>query len=1017
MPNFRNHTKDELNGVLEKIREARYEIIGELSITAWVTEEPVSFNNRKTGEKKELRTGDKWGNLFDCAWFHFTADVPRKAKDKKIVLLIDVNGELCVFDSAGMPVRGLTSKASIFSRELGAPTKRVLHISNRSLEVGSVDIWADAGCNDLFGELQENGTVKEAFIAICNDDIRSFYYDFEVLYGLMKVLVPETARYNRIYNSLMEAGFILKTFSSDEIQKAGNILAPELQKLGGDPSLTISAVGHAHIDLAWLWPIRETKRKGARTFATVLGLMERYPDYVFGASQPQLFQWMKDSYPSLYEKIKERIKEGRLEVQGAMWVEADTNIPSGESLIRQIFYGKKFFRNEFGREINYLWEPDVFGYSAALPQILKKSGVDYFITQKLSWNLINRYPHHSFKWKGIDGSEVLTHLLPEETYNSPASPGAVLKIEQNYLDKGVSDQCLMAFGIGDGGGGPGAEHLERLKRMKNLAGLCPVEQRTVTDFLAIWEKDKERFATWDGELYLERHQGTFTTQCKSKWYNRRMEIRLRELEWKAVLSGLVSGAEYPAEPLERIWKEVLLYQFHDIIPGSSIKRVYDESLQRYSQMLEETEKLISDHESHIVKNIDTSSSKKPYVIQNSLSWEREEWVKVEKTWRKILVPAMGYVVIDGVSVGSLASNQPIALTTKLENEFLVIIFNDDGSIKSIIDKEFQQEVLSPSGMGNCVSIYEDNGDAWDFSLTYREKKPDVFVLINFETEIDGPKASITHFYKYQKSEMKQQIVLIQGSRRIDFITWINWQEPAKMIKTSFPLAVKADHAVCEIQFGSLKRPTYSNTTWDMAKDEVPAQKWVDISGRHYGVALLNDSKYGYRVKDSTLELTLLRCVRYPGPLVDKGDSSDRVSGYTDLGEHNFTYSLYPHPGDYIEGAVVQAGYELNIPLEIQHCSSGKGHLPSSFSYMFVESSFVIIEMVKKAENGSEIIVRLYESVGEQCKTGLQLNFPVTKALLVNLMEDEIGELSVDEGRVELDFTPFEILTLRLSVVW
>ncbi len=574
----------------------------------------------------------------------------------------------------------------------------------------------------------------------------------------------------------------------------------------------------------------------------------------------------------------------------------------------------------------------------------------------------------------------------------------------------------MAFGIGDGGGGPGAEHLERLKRMKNLAGLCPVEQRPVADFLAIWEKDKDRFATWDGEFYLERHQGTFTTQCKSKWYNRRMEIGLRELEWKAVLSGLVSGTEYPSGPLERIWKEVLLYQFHDILPGSSIKRVYKESLERYAFMLKETEKLISEHESNIIKNIDTSHSKNPYVIQNSLSWEREEWVQVENTWRKILVPAMGYVVMDGVSVDSFVSNQSIALVDKLENELLVIIFNDDGSIKSIFDKELHQEILSPVGMGNCVSIYEDDGDVWDFSLNYREKPPDTFVLISSETEIDGPKASITHFYKYQKSEMKQQVVLTEGSRCIDFITWINWQEPAKMIKTGFPLAIKADHAVCEIQFGSIKRATHSNTTWDMAKDEVPAQKWVDISSRHYGVALLNDSKYGYRVKDSTLELTLVRCVRYPGPLVDKGDSSREISAYTDLGEHNFTYSLYPHPGDYAEGGVVRAGYELNIPLAILPCSSGKGPLPSTFSYMLVESPSVIIETVKKAEGGSEIIVRLYEAAGESCHTALQLNFPVMKALLVNLMEEPIGEISVREGRVELDFNPFEILTIKLSVI-
>ncbi|MCF6335961.1 MAG: glycosyl hydrolase-related protein, partial [Spirochaetales bacterium] len=326
---------------------------------------------------------------------------------------------------------------------------------------------------------------------------------------------------------------------------------------------------------------------------------------------------------------------------------------------------------------------------------------------------------------------------------------------------------------------------------------------------------------------------------------------------------------------------------------------------------------------------------------------------------------------------------------------------------------FQKEILPPSGTGNCVSIYEDGGDAWDFSLNYRDNKPDYLVLNSSETEIDGPKASITQHYRYQKSEMKQQIVLTQGSRRIDFITRINWQEPGKMIKTSFPLEVRSDHAVCEIQFGSIKRPTNSNTTWEMAKDEIPAQKWVDISGRNYGVALLNDSKYGYRVKDNTLELTLLRCVRYPGPLIHKEDSTGKIPGYTDLGVHNFTYSLYPHSGDYVEGGVVQEGYELNIPLSIHSCSPEKGSLPETFSYMKVESPSVIIETVKKAERGREIIIRLYESAGDPCHTFLQLSFPVAKALLVNLMEESIGEIAVKEGRIELDFTAFEILTIRL----
>jgi alpha-mannosidase len=376
----------------------------------------------------------------------------------------------------------------------------------------------------------------------------------------------------------------MNEYSEAEAGNARSVLAKELNKQGGASSLKISAIGHAHIDLAWLWPLRETRRKAARTFSTALMLLEKYPNYIFGASQPQLYAWVQQDYPALYEKVKKKIAEGRWEVQGAMWVEADTNIAGGEALVRQILYGKKYFQKEFNQDMRILWLPDVFGYSGALPQILRKSGIEYFMTTKLSWNIYNKFPHHTFLWSGIDGSEVLAHMPPEGTYNSAASPTSIHKAEAEYMDKGIADECLMLFGIGDGGGGPGEEHLERLERERNLEGLLPIKQEPSIQFFDRLALQRENYKKWHGELYLERHQGTYTTQAKSKRYNRKIEILLRELEFISVLAQLERNESYPDETIERLWKELLLYQFHDILPGSSIHRVYEESLHHYAKI-------------------------------------------------------------------------------------------------------------------------------------------------------------------------------------------------------------------------------------------------------------------------------------------------------------------------------------------------------------------------------------------------------------------------------------------------
>jgi alpha-mannosidase len=813
-------------------------------------------------------------------------------------------------------------------------------------------------------------------------------------------------------SSLHNAANELIDYSEEEARRARALLAGELAKVGGTPSLKISAIGHAHIDLAWLWPLRETIRKGARSFSTVLALMERYPDYVFGASQPQLYQWMKDFYPLLYEKIKAKIAEGRWETQGAMWIEPDTNLAGGEALVRQVLYGKRFFREEFGTNPKMLWLPDVFGYTAALPQILKKAGVDYFLTIKLSWNTMNTFPHHTFFWQGIDGSRILAHMPPEGTYNSSAAPRALMAAEKTYADKAVSEHCALLFGIGDGGGGPGSEHLERLAREQNLDGLAPVAQEPMeTFFQRLSQEANGQYKTWVGELYLEKHQGTYTTQARNKRYNRKIELALRELELVATLAhlgthGMGTVYRYPTQELDAIWKEVLLYQFHDILPGSSITRVYDESLARYQQISEQIEHLYRQAQQALMHQ----EQVKAVTVFNPLSWERHEWLQVEDRWQQVIVPSMGYAVIDAAEVTQQSIKQqstklsasPSPSPTMLENDRLRLQFAPDGAISSIFDKEHRREVLAAGALANRLALYHDEGDAWDFAIDYDERPPRYFKLTETTAHIDGPQAVVEQQYQFGQSTLRQQIVLLEGSRRIDFVTSVDWREQHKMLRTSFPAAVAASEAICDIQFGSIKRPTHRNTSWDMARYEICAHKWVDLSQGDYGVALLNDSKYGHKILENVLDLNLLRSPGYPDPQADRA-------------YHEFTYALYPHIGNHITGNVIQAGYELNVPLRMVAGTPNSDVIMPDAAFAQVDAKNVIIETVKKAEEGDDIILRLYEATGATTSTTLTLSLPLEAVWKTNLLEELEEKLAIRQNTVELVLQPFEILTLCVQV--
>ncbi|TLS52462.1 alpha-mannosidase [Paenibacillus antri] len=1003
-----------LKSMLRRLEKSIYVPLSDLHVTVWVTPEPVLYAERYSGQKLELRAGDRWGKLWDCGWFHFTGKVPREAAGAKVVLLIDVNGELCIVDHEGIPKQGLTNINSEFDTSLGLPGKRVVHICESSTGEETIDLWADAGCNDLFGQFR-SGTLKEAVIAICREQVRQLYYDAEVLVETAEQLPSGSARKEKIYRALSDVSLLLTELTDQRVAEARRILGKELAMRGGDPVLTISAIGHAHIDLAWLWPIRETIRKGARSFATALRMMERYPDYVFGASQPQLYDWMKEYYPKLYSEIKERIKEGRWEPQGAMWVESDTNVPGGESLVRQVLYGKRYFQQEFGHDISTLWMPDVFGYSASLPQILKKSGVTYMMTQKLSWNMYNRHPHHTFFWEGIDGSRVLAHMPPEDTYNSPAAPRSIMKAEKEYLDKNISDRCLMLFGIGDGGGGPGEEHLERLSREKNLLGLAPVVQEPSERFFEKLAEDGERYQSWRGELYLEKHQGTLTSQARNKRFNRKMEKALRELEYASVLAWMANGYPYPSEELERIWKEVLLYQFHDILPGSSIKRVYDESLERYATMLEQVERMIATSYTSVAGSMCLAGQKENSVlIFNSLPWERVEWLKLDEEWLRLRVPPMGFVsgdsnIVSIVNKDATVSEMKVSLRERAaENDLLKVTFGADGGIKSIWDKESEREIVVPGEQANALRIYHDEGDAWDFPSTYRQSGGTPLTMEGLEPIVNGPVAGFLIRYKFGQSSLTQKVVLTAGSRRIDFVTEVDWKESGKMLRTSFPVNVRSDHVNCEIQFGYIQRPTHRNTMWDYAKDEICAHHWIDLSEPDYGVALLNDCKYGHRAENNVLDINLLRSPSYPDPEADRA-------------KHSFIYSLYPHQGDHVQAEVYKRGYELNVPLRTVEASNrsdiGTAPKPAGMdSFLKLDHPNVMVETVKKAEDGEEIIIRLYETAGTRIQTNLHTGFQMSDAWLADLLERRIEQLDIKGQTLNLTFAPFEIVTLRLTAL-
>lgn len=871
-----------------------------------------------------------------------------------------------------------------------------------------------------------------------DETINEIYYDIVVpLQGFSRMQEDDKVRKDlrTILNNTVNL-LDLRTPYSEEfyqsIEEAHNYIQKALyEDMSGYEDVIASCIGHTHIDVAWLWTVAQTREKVARSFSTVLKYMDEYPEYKFMSSQPALYQFLKERYPETYEKIKERVKEGRWEPEGGMWVEADCNLTSGESLVRQFLYGKKFFKDEFGIDSRILWLPDVFGYSGALPQIMKKSGIKYFMTTKLAWNQINKVPYDTMMWRGIDGSEIFTHLITTlgvgqseadffTTYNGMLHPDAILGGWHRYQNKDINNDILIAFGYGDGGGGPTREMLETSKRMeKGIRGIPKVRQEFAGNYFEELEERVEgnkSLPVWEGELYFEYHRGTYTSMGRNKRSNRRCEQLLMDAELLEVLTGTSEKEE-----MDKIWRTVLLNQFHDILPGSSIAEVYEVTKKEYAEIESRLAEMIAEK-----LNLLMDGGQDKISVFNTLGFDRNDVVSlgdchaaaltdesgkiypVQETAQGAVayitdIPAKGGKTLQLLDTVKEEASRIQITENGIETPFYRISIDENGLFTSIYDKECDREVLKAGEKGNLLRMYEDKPmhyDCWDIDMYYSEKYWDAEKADKIQWTEEGPvRATLEIQRTISNSVIKQEIHFYADSRRIDFSTWVDWKEHQHLLKVHFPVNIHSDEATFEVQFGNLKRKIHGNTSWDEARFESCGQKWMDISEGHYGVSLLNDCKYGYSAKDSNIALTLIKSG------IDPNKTADQE-------EHVFTYALYPHKEMWSAAGTVQEAYKLNQP-----AYATRGELKNTGkSFISTDKDNIIIETVKPAENGDGMIVRLYDCENSLTKATLTFAEGMLESVEeCNLMEEKEADIEACGNSFTVSVKPYEIKTYRVRL--
>ncbi len=1003
---------------------------------------------------QDYTTGDLWGGYDKHMWFRTTFCIPDNFQDEYVIFQINTGHKegwdisnpqfLCYLD--GKLIQGLDVN------------HRTVIIDNQA-KVGKSYSIALLGYSGL---KQEKVFLQTNLLAI-DEEVKEFYYNLNNLFWTVCILEEEDINRVRLLKDLNKTINFLdlrKIYSEDfycSLREANKYLKDHYYSRVNKNCPLVTAIGHTHIDIAWLWTINQTKEKVVRSFSTVLHLMDRYPEYKFMSSQPQLYEFLKEEEPELFEKVKEKVKEGRWEVDGAMWVEADCNIPSGESLVRQLLLGIRFFEKEFNVKCKTLWLPDVFGYSATLPQLLKKSGIHYFFTTKLDWNQFNKIPHDSFMWKGIDGSEVFTQLITttdhvvfdneilkrknpyqQTTYNGRLNPNHVLGNWTRYRNKELTDETIQLFGFGDGGGGPTEEMLENARRLKyGVPGLPRVKidfQGNFFDRVYNKVKDNSKLAQWVGELYFECHRGTYTSMAKNKRFNRKAEFLYIDIETLYSFSSQLTDEHYPKEMIHKAWKTILLNQFHDIIPGSAIEKVYEQTDKEYITLLEQGNQLLDKAMTCIASCIDLSN--KSLIVFNTLSYNRNDIVEfqlpcdsniiglkddtnevfpiqvIEEGKKAIFfaqnVPSKGYKVYEFLT-GNKKEDFSLSSCSNwkdnvLENPFFKVTFDQDYNISSLWDKKCSREIICKNKKGNVFQIFEDRPidfENWDIDIYYKEKVYEISEVNEVTLLENGPIRTCLQIIRtYYDSSIVQKIYFYHHIPRIDFKTEIDWHEKHVLLKVAFPVDVNTNKASYEIQYGNIERSTHDNTSWDVAKFAVCAHKWADLSETGYGVSLLNDCKYGYDIKGNCMRLTLIKCGEYPNVNAD-------------IGYHEFTYSLYPHQGDWRRGKTQQHAYNINVPMYSIIQEAHKGTLPKVCSMFSIDQENCIIEVIKAPEEGDGVIIRLFEYMNKRTLATIRTFKEIETVYECDLLENKINKVKAKNNDFSITVMPYEIKTYRI----
>lgn len=995
---------------------------------------PLRFDNWGT-----IRTGERWSGRDRYLWMHREVFIPEEWKGRRVVGIFDF-GSTGAGNNSGFeamcyinekPYQGVDAnhKEVFFPEELYGKTFSLTFRLWSGLEGGGVP-------------KPKEHKIARADLAWLDEKADDFYYMGTLILDTVKNLEEGNPAKYDLRIALDAACHCIDWACPgsgdfyESLHQADDILNARIGGMEKNSPINVYCVGHTHIDMAWLWRLKHTHEKASRSFSTVLRMMEMFPEYIFLQTQPQLYAYIKEDFPEIYEEIKERAAQGRWEVDGGMWVEADCNLTSGESLTRQILIGSKFIRDEFGKEVEYLWLPDVFGYSWALPQILKKSGIDMFMTTKISWNQYNRMPHDTFFWKGMDGSEVLTHFIttPEPwnepgswfyTYNGLLTAKTVKGVWDAYSEKEMNKDLLISYGYGDGGGGVNRDLLEARRRIDKLPGLPSLKTSTAGEYfrkLKETVKETDQYVhTWDGELYLEYHRGTYTSQGYNKRMNRKMELLYRKAEWLTVMNAVLEQRMERAqqEKLTQGWKMILTNQFHDIIPGSSIHEVYEDSRRDYEKVKQIAEEVTADYRAAVLEDKEGA-----YTVYNASGWALDELAAVPLNGEAVYtdeegnvlpsqrgegvvyvqagkVPAMGRKVIFARKGENRSESSAFTVSGRnIETPFYLVSLNSYGQITRLFDKEEGREVLAAGERGNVLQMFEDkplDNDAWDIDIFYQQKMREITDLTGFEVTQCGPLRLIVHMeWNYMETAIAQDMILYSKNRRIDFKTDVDFRERQQLLKAAFTVDVRSTFATYDIQYGNVRRPNHWNTSWDQARFESVGHRFADLSERNYGVALMNDCKYGYDVKDNRMRISLLRSGRQP----------DHIQ---DVGRHEFTYSLLPHKGDFVDGRVVEEAYALNNPMDIW---KGADRSPYK-SFFTIDNAQVEVDAVKKSEDGNYLVVRFHDFAGAKQKVELKPSFRFKAWAESDLRERPIEAFRRDA--VALYLHPYEIKTLMFEI--